>query len=35
MLDGFAEKAPAIVIFDDSYFWFGANYGRKPQKPAA
>jgi len=35
MLNGFAEKATAIVIFDDSRFRFGANDGGKPQKTGA
>src|SRR5438477_13043716 len=32
MLDSFAEKAPAIVIFDDGRFRFGASDRGKPQK---
>ena len=32
MLDSFAKKAPAIVIFEDGRFRLGANDGGKPQK---
>ena len=32
MLDSFAEKAPAIVTFDNGRFRFGAKDGGKPQK---